>query len=117
MYNNYFFITQNIIHFLFNFIIIIVLIAATIFLLGFLLDYFKSTPYTIKARMTRFKSPGSTSDYYVNYWVWQRKKKREATEYLHSHGIRDVYYDHSKKRKSDENSRIPFRRRAFGKNN
>lgn len=110
---------QNLISEGLNFLVEVVLfflsVIVIIFLFGWLLDRSKKDRYKIKvmARTTP-DLPGQGSTYYVNYWVWQRNKRKAATEELKRSGVNQVFFGHALKKKFFERSRIPFREEAYG---
>ncbi|AKV55771.1 hypothetical protein BACT_0017 [Bifidobacterium actinocoloniiforme DSM 22766] len=97
------------------FLCLLIIILIIIFPLGYLYDFVRKGKYTDEyfakhVRTWRLLRAGSEEDLYINYWIWQRYKRKAALVFLSSScGLNNAYTRHARKRHKDEKSKIPFR--------
>lgn len=98
-------------------LILIVLVVLFIFVFGLAFDWYYKSKYKIrKCNYRKLSSElGGGEEYYVNYWKWQRQKKKIINKYLKEQlNIKRTYSRHTMKKKYYRKSKIPFRMEMYG---
>ncbi|KAL3946374.1 hypothetical protein [Lentilactobacillus hilgardii] len=84
--------------------------------IGWLDDHQRKEPYLFKTVHTRkeYHESQQIRIYFLNYWVWQSKKKAAVVQCLKDNDVSEVHFQHARKRKTTIRSNMPFKREGFG---
>lgn len=91
-------------------IILVFVILIVLIILGIIKDnyYASHGMFKIIQKTRRLQSAGQSTDYFSNYWVWERNKKKFLISHYRNMNL-IPYSRHARKKHYDKTSLMPFR--------
>lgn len=95
-------------------IILVLVILIILIILGIIKDnyYASHNMFKIKQKTRRLQSAGQPTDYFSNYWVWERNKKKFLISYYRNMNL-IPYSRHARNKHYDKTSLMPFKREVY----